>query len=469
MKHPIILATAVLAFFAAANHGEVTTTVAHNSNASPALDFKFGNTPQPSRSDAATKAVFSIVEGQRDRNGGTLDKLHDGLIPTNEDQPTENFFFAAGTSGGRLFINLGAPAEIKQVNSYSWHPGSRGPQVYKLYASNGGERLNQKPAIGTDPATCGWRLIADVDTRPPVGTGGGQYAVSISDSDGILGRFQYLLLDVSATEQSDAFGNTFFSEIDVVDTTSEVLPAMPANQIANEAGKELVDADKGKYQITIDTTETPDLTEWAHNELAPVVREWYPKIVEMLSSEGYEAPRRISIVFSASMRGVAATSGTQVRCAASWFRGELQREARGAVVHELVHVVQSYGRARRTNPNPTRTPGWLVEGIADYIRWFLYEPQTRGAEITARNLSRASYDASYRITANFLNWVVQTQDKDIVKKLNAAAREGRYDEALWKEFTGRTVQELSEAWKAHFTDKIAAEGSRTPAPNKPAN
>ena len=81
------------------------------------------------------------------------------------------------------------------------------------------------------------------------------------------------------------------------------------------------------------------------------------------------------------MRGVAATRGTQVQCSADWFRRNLRGEAKGAVVHELVHVVQQYGRARTTNPDAVRPPGWLTEGIADYIRWYLYEPQSRGAEI----------------------------------------------------------------------------------------
>src|SRR4051812_3150796 len=44
---------------------------------------------------------------------------------------------------------------------------------------------------------------------------------------------------------------------------------------------------EGKYQFTIDTSETPDLTEWADTKLAPVVKEWYPKLVEMLPSEGF--------------------------------------------------------------------------------------------------------------------------------------------------------------------------------------
>ena len=125
-----------------------------------------------------------------------------------------------------------------------------------------------------------------------------------------------------------------------------------------------------------------------------------------------------------------------------WFRKNMQGEARGAVVHEMVHVVQQYGLARRKNPDAPRVPGWMVEGIPDYIRWFLYEPESKGAEITARNISRARYDANYRITGNFLNWVVDKYDKDIIRKLNAAAREGKYTEALWKDYTSKTVQEL---------------------------
>jgi len=166
------------------------------------------------------------------------------------------------------------------------------------------------------------------------------------------------------------------------------------------------------------------------------------------------------------MRGVAATSGTRLRCGPRWFRRQLQGEAKGAVVHELVHIVQQYGRARRSDPNATRTPGWLVEGIADYIRWFLYEPQTRGAEVTSRNIARARYDSSYRISGNFLNWVTETYDKNIVRKLNTAARQGKYNEKLWKEATGRTVHELGDEWKRYLekniADDVAAAKTKTP-------
>ena len=212
-----------------------------------------------------------------------------------------------------------------------------------------------------------------------------------------------------------------------------------------------------KYQVTVDSTLAPDLTDWSEQNLVPVVKEWYPKLVAMLPSEGYQAPTNISITFKEMRQGIpAAAGGANISCNMAWFRKNLKGEAVGSVVHEMVHVVQNYGRARKTNPNPTRTPGWIVEGIPDYIRWFLYEPQTKGAEITARNVSRAKYDASYRVTGNFLNWVTQKYDSNIVVKLNAAAREGKYNEALWKNYTGKTVEELGDEWKKGHELRLAA-------------
>jgi hypothetical protein len=439
--------------FATVSHAEVKIVAGHNRNEYGMPDFKFKNVPSPSKSDAATKAKLTIVDGRRDRNGGNVDKLSDGKIPFEEDQPSENFFFNAGTDGGRLLVDLDRTIDIKQVNTFSWHPNTRWPQVYKLYASNGkSDSFNSQPKRGIDPQICGWKLLVSVDTRPKERLGG-QYGVNICDSNGIIGRYRYLLFDIFRTEDTDPFGNTFYSEIDVVEPNAPVILATTGIKRIWKT----FEAERGKYKISIDTSETPDLTEWAHKELAPVLQNWYPKIIKMLPSEGYQAPGSVRITFSPNMRGVAATSGTSVRCGAGWFRRQLQGEAKGAVVHELVHVVQQYGRARRTDPNATRTPGWLVEGIADYIRWFLYEPETRGAEVTSRNIARARYDSSYRISGNFLNWVTKTYDKNIVRKLNEAARRGRYKESLWKDATGHTVQELGDEWKRSLEKKIAAE------------
>ena len=60
-------------------------------------------------------------------------------------------------------------------------------------------------------------MLATVDTRSnDEAKDGGQWGVSIADAGGTLGRFRYLLFDCYVTEIADDFGNTFYSEIDVV-------------------------------------------------------------------------------------------------------------------------------------------------------------------------------------------------------------------------------------------------------------
>ncbi len=423
--------------------GDVQIIFDHNHNRQANAAFIFRTVPPPSTIDSAAHAKFSLISGEMAPASGGLDKLHDGKGPSEADQPTENFFFAHGAKGGRIFVDLGSVIPVRAVNSYSWHPAARADQTYTLYASDGlTAAFNIQPQPGTDPASAGWKRVASIQTGPSAEFGG-QWGVSIGSVKGNLGEFRYLLFDVQATEFDDPFGNTFFSEIDVLDpkVSAETAPAL------SPLAQEIVEAEGGKYHIVIDTTETPDLTQWAREEIVPVVKDWYPKLVARLPSAGFEAPPNFSIQFKAKMRGVAATSGTRIVCAADWFR-RMKREAVGAVVHEMVHVVQQYGQARRTNPNGARTPGWLVEGIADYIRWFEFEPQAHGAEITKQNFDRAKFDSSYRITGNFLNWVVQNHKKEIIVLLNAAAREGRYSPELWKNLTGRTVEELGTEWKS---------------------
>lgn len=441
--------------------GEIKVTIDHNEGDLATAAFKFKNIPSPSKTDTGKSAKFSIVSGERDDNGGGVEVLNDGSLPTEEDQPEQNFFFGQGQDGGRIAVDLKSAIEIKQVNTYSWHPNTRGPQVYKLYASAGDAAdFDAKPTDSKDPTSCGWKLIATVDTRK-TGNIGGQYGVSVSDTDGVLGKYRYLLFAISQTENDDTFGNTFYSEIDIVgkeDTTA----SSGGDSSTPAPDPIIVKSTDGKCEITINTEAAPDLTDWAKTKLAPALSEWYPKIVAMLPSDGYEPPTKFSVTFKQG-RGVADTSGTRVNAYIGWLRSQTNGQGVGSIVHEEVHVIQQYGRARRNNPNATRSPGWLVEGIPDYIRFYLFEPETHGAEISKRRLESAKYDGSYRVTANFLHWVTENKDKNIVRKLNAAMREGKYNEAIWKDNTGKTVQELAEEWKADLAKKLNVASSSTPA------
>ncbi len=208
----------LLLIFAAGGNDDVSVVVERNTGADATSAFRFKQIPSPSKTDLATTAKLELIVGRRDSNGAQLVALTDGLLPSGQDEPSANFFYAAGTDGGRFRLDLGSSVEIAEVNSYSWHANSRGPQVYNLYVSDGSDaNFNPAPDAKTHPAHVGWKLLASVDTRPKEGGRlGGQYGVNIRGKSGSLGKFRYLLFDAVEAEYDDPFGNTFFSEIDVI-------------------------------------------------------------------------------------------------------------------------------------------------------------------------------------------------------------------------------------------------------------
>jgi len=228
-------------------------------------------------------------------------------------------------------------------------------------------------------------------------------------------------------------------------------------------------------EIVIDISDAPDLKEWVETKLGPTLVEWYPKISQMIPSEGYTPPKTFLVTFPLR-NGVANTSGPferpLIRANPAWLKSQFNREAVGAMVHEEVHVVQQYnafnanrrGAATRPAPPPPTQPGgattqarrggrrgggqdtgWLTEGIADCIRWWYYEPD--GPRRYPALTPTTNYDGYYTISANFLHYVAEKYDKDLVKKLNAALREHRYSPDLWKEYTGKDVETLNTEWK----------------------
>ncbi len=179
--------------------------------------------------------------------------------------------------------------------------------------------------------------------------------------------------------------------------------------------------------ITLDCSESPESQEWGENAVK-VAKEEFPKLVELLDSEGFKPTEKIELVFK-KMDGVAYATGGKIVISADWIArqpGDI-----GMVVHELIHVVQAYRH---------RVPSWVTEGIADYIRFFVYE---KNGERTCRvNPDRAKYTDSYRTTGAFFNWIVTTQDEKFITKLNAVCREGKYSDEFFKETTGKTLDEL---------------------------
>ena len=185
----------------------------HNPNSTASREFKFKTIASPIKDDAAANAKLTLIDGDLDQGAAELSALVDGRLPGDEDEPGANVYFRAGSSGGRFRMDFGTSIDITQVNTYSWHPNSRGPQLYKLYAADGSDpKFNPDPKRGVEPSSCGWKLIALVSTLPNSGDGGGQYAASVTG----IGKYRYLLFDCYVTELYDNWGNTFYSEIDVI-------------------------------------------------------------------------------------------------------------------------------------------------------------------------------------------------------------------------------------------------------------
>ncbi len=104
------------------------------------------------------------------------------------------------------------------------------------------------------------------------------------------------------------------------------------------------------------------------------------------------------------------------------------------VTHEVMHIVQNY-------PDDAG-PGWITEGIADYVRYkFGVNNAAAGWSLTPFS-SKQNYDNAYRITARFFVWVEQTKHIKLVKPLDEAMRTKTYTPEFFKKTTGKTVDEL---------------------------
>jgi hypothetical protein len=191
---------------------------------------------------------------------------------------------------------------------------------------------------------------------------------------------------------------------------------------------------KYPVEIALDVSDVPQMKEWGQ-KVVGICEAAYPMINDELASDGYKPATLISLTLQKDYRGigVAQVNGTRITASAEFFRDHPADV--GAFVHETAHIVQGYRL-----PN---TPGWLVEGIADYIRYFKYEPGKLGR----LSPNRAKYDGSYGVSAAFLDYVTRKYDKELVKKVNKALREGEYTDDLWKKLTKKTVQELDREWR----------------------
>lgn len=159
----------------------------------------------------------------------------------------------------------------------------------------------------------------------------------------------------------------------------------------------------------------------------------YPKLAKDFNRK---TRKSVTFVIDPEYKGVAATSGGVVRYNPGWF--VKNPSDIDVVTHEVMHIVQDYPRRAG--------PGWLTEGIADYVRFKYGVANEEGNWSLTKFNEKQSYKNSYRITARFLHWIVTHHDKKFVKKLDHDLRAGNYSPEFWVERTGSTVDELWEEY-----------------------
>ena len=203
--------------------------------------------------------------------------------------------------------------------------------------------------------------------------------------------------------------------------------------------------------VTVDVSDIPEAKAWA-DEARKVVREWFPIVWRLLATDGITPPQEIKLIFKKEQDAPAYATGSSIYVNGRWIREH--PDDLGMMVHELTHLVQSYSR-------PGNRPGWLVEGIADFIRWWRYEPEAPRPRIDPL---KASYRDSYRITAAFLAWITARYDRRIVPRLDKALREGNYRPEIFREVTGKDVDTLWAEFAPKPATPTGASGSAAAPP-----
>jgi hypothetical protein len=188
--------------------------------------------------------------------------------------------------------------------------------------------------------------------------------------------------------------------------------------------------------VVTDVSDFPEGKAWAEAAKS-LVESWYPIAVSLLATQDFKQPSQIKLIFKKEISAPAYASGDGITINGKWITEH--PDDLGMVIHELTHVIQQY-------PGSKLKAGWLVEGIADYVRWWRYEPEAGRPRIT----DQSKMTDGYRVTAYFLAWASKKYDLRLVPALDKALRKaedpmpvfeqvtGKAPDALWKEFVAAT-------------------------------
>ena len=205
---------------------------------------------------------------------------------------------------------------------------------------------------------------------------------------------------------------------------------------------------EGLAAINVDFSAAPNLKDFALKS-RQIAEKYYPVINKLLKTPGFKTFQQVTLIFK-EMDGVAATAGNTIYFAKDWYLKH--PEDYGSVIHELTHVVQHY---------PKYEPWWLVEGIADYVRNFHYEPEQRRKELDFKG---GSYKNGYVKAAGFLAWLKHEKDPTIIQRYNTAARQLTSKNVLAEKIKGRSLDQLWSEYQKGLSLKVRPHIKNTKIP-----
>ncbi len=187
----------------------------------------------------------------------------------------------------------------------------------------------------------------------------------------------------------------------------------------------------------VDYSQAPDVAAWAQKAEVQMEQSW-ADTAALLYTDKFLTPNAVNVVYRSGegVTDIAATGGGVMTVNPAWCRAHPTDTP--LTVHETAHVIQAY-----TAYNPV----WLVEGIADYVRWVKFEPQNFHPRI---NPEKSTYHDAYQTTATFLSWCELHYDSRLVSKLSENVRFGTYQNALFKTYCGKDVDTLWSEFVADY-------------------
>lgn len=190
-------------------------------------------------------------------------------------------------------------------------------------------------------------------------------------------------------------------------------------------------------RIVVDSTDFPEGDAWMQRA-KKLAEQYFPIVTSWLATEDFKPRSELKLIVKKEISAPAWATGDAITVSGKWITQH--PEDLGMIIHELTHVVQQY-------PDYKEKQGWLVEGIADYIRWWKYEPElhaTKGR--TKPDPSKAKFTDSYRTTAVWLAWASRTYNMGLVPALDRAMRKREDPMLVFGKMTGKSADDL---WKEY--------------------